>query len=180
MSRQLNDPATYAGTAVGMSSDIADRPLRLRLYPDAVLRKIAQPVRHVDGHVADLARDMLDLMHQHEGIGLAAPQVGVLVRLIVVDIGEGPLGIVNPQVLPASDLADRMREGCLSLPDVTVEIGRTQTIEVRGLDPTGAELHFDARGLMARVVQHEVDHLQGLLICDYAATLADPTADATQ
>jgi len=180
MLRQHNDPATHTGTTVGMSSDIADRPLRLRLYPDAVLREIAQPVRHVDGQVADLAHDMLGLMHQHEGIGLAAPQVGLLVRLIVADIGEGPLAIVNPHITPVADMADRMSEGCLSLPEVSVEIDRTQAIEVRGQDPTGTLLHFEAGGLLARVIQHEVDHLQGVLICDYAATLADPTSNATQ
>jgi peptide deformylase len=134
----------------------------------------------MDRHVSDLARDMVDLMHRHEGIGLAAPQVGLLVRLIVADIGEGLLGIVNPQVMPVTDVKDSMNEGCLSLPDVSVEIDRKQAVEVRGMDPTGGPLHFEARGLLARVIQHEVDHLEGILICDYATAPGERPQGITQ
>ena len=178
--RQPGGPAPAVGITVDMTCDIACRPLRLRLYPDTVLRQIAQPIRNVDANVADLARDMLDLMRRHNGIGLAAPQVGLLSRLILVDVGQQPLAIINPQFTPMADTTGRMSEGCLSLPDVEVEVDRKHSIEVRGLDPTGAALHFEASGLLARVIQHEVDHLQGVLICDYAPAPVHAPEAATQ
>lgn len=149
----------------GSCSNVVRRPLHLRLYPDAVLRQVAQPIQDVNRHIAALARDMLQLMRECRGIGLAAPQVGLLVRLIVADIGDGPVAVVNPRIAP-SGAQERMIEGCLSLPDVYVDIARDSVLEVRGLAPDGAHLHFQARGLLARVIQHEVDHLQGVLICD--------------
>lgn len=109
---------------------------------------------------------MLELMRAHHGIGLAAPQIGLLVRLIVADIGEGPVCLLNPLLTPAPP-RDRMTEGCLSLPGVAVEVERARIVEVRGLDPPGSPVHFEARGLLARVLQHEVDHLDGVLIVDY-------------
>jgi peptide deformylase len=114
---------------------------------------------------------MLELMRAHHGIGLATPQIGLLVRLIVADIGDGPVCLVNPLLTPAPP-RDRMTEGCLSLPGVVVEIERPQIVEVRGLDQSGAPVHFEARGLLARVLQHEVDHLEGVLIVDYPAATA--------
>jgi len=121
--------------------------------------------------VEALARDMLALMHAHQGIGLAAPQVGQSVRLIVADIGEGPVCLVNPSLTPAPP-RDRMTEGCLSLPGVLVEIERAQIVEVCGFDQSGSPVHFEARGLLARALQHEVDHLNGVLIIDYPAAPA--------
>jgi len=154
-----SDPGRFA-------ADLSQRPLRLRLYPDSVLRAMCEPMRAVDRKVADLARDMLELMHRYEGIGLAAPQVGLLVQVIVADIGEGPVCVVDPTLTPTGR-TDRMTEGCLSLPGVYVEVEREIAVEVRGLAPTGAPVHFEASGLMARVLQHEVDHLHGVLISDY-------------
>jgi peptide deformylase len=148
--------------------DIKHRPLRLRLYPDSVLRETAEPIRKADRHVAALAKDMLALMQTNHGIGLAAPQVGLPVRLIVADVGEGALAVVNP-ILVAADASDWMSEGCLSIPGVFVEIERKTSIEVRGGRPDGGKLHFEATGLLARVIQHEVDHLQGVLIWDYVS-----------
>ncbi len=152
------------------TSDLNRRPLRLRLYPDQVLRQIAMPVKRIDRRTERLARDMLELMHRHQGIGLAAPQVGLLIQLIVADVGQGPICVVNPQLAPSDPDRDRMSEGCLSLPDVFVEIERQRRVEIRGRSPDGSPLHFDAEGLMARVIQHEADHLRGVLICDYAGS----------
>jgi len=149
------------------TADLTRRPLRLRLYPDSMLREICQPVRAFRRDVGGLVRDMLELMHRHAGIGLAAPQVGLLVQAIVADIGEEPVCVINPSLTPTGTI-DRMTEGCLSLPGVFVEIEREIAVEVRGLDPAGSPVHFEAKGLMARVLQHEVDHLHGVLICDYA------------
>jgi peptide deformylase len=141
-------------------------PLRLRIFPDPVLRAVARPLELVGHDVGTLAEKLLQFMRAHHGIGLAAPQVGLSVRLIVADIGEGPVCLVNPVVAPVG-LPDRMVEGCLSLPDVTVEVERASAIEVHGFDPTGKPRRFTARGLLARVLQHEVDHLDGRLIIDH-------------
>jgi peptide deformylase len=151
--------------------DLDRRPLRLRLFPDPALRGQARPLARFGRAPEALARAMLELMHAHHGIGLAAPQIGLPVRLIVADIGEGPVCLVNPLLSP-SPARDCMTEGCLSLPGVEVEIERSRIVEVRGLDPSGTPVHFEARGLLARVLQHEVDHLDGVLIIDYPAATA--------
>ena len=156
------DPARRAFDA------LAHRPLRLRLYPDAVLREVAVPIDWFDQRLSELAGDMYQLMRRHRGIGLAAPQVGLDVRLFVADVGDGPFCVVNPRLVLLSDQCDNMVEGCLSLPDVQVDIRRRQRIEVIGRDTDGRLVHMEGTGLKARVIQHEVDHLDGLLICDYA------------
>lgn len=157
--------------------DIRQRPLRLRLYPDEALRGVARHVDACDHHVDALAGDMLELMQRHRGIGLAAPQVGLRLRLIVADIGEGPLAVVNPFVVPVGLDTDVMAEGCLSLPGVELGIRRVLSIELHGADPSGKPLHLELKGLMARVVQHEVDHLDGILICDYPPPVPDVLRD---
>lgn len=154
-------------------NDIRQRPLRLRLYPDEALRGMAKQIDECDHHVDALAGDMLELMHRHKGIGLAAPQVGLRLRVIVADIGEGPLAVVNPFVVPVDLDSDVMAEGCLSLPGVQLDLRRLSRIELHGADPSGISLHVELKGLMARVVQHEVDHLDGILICDYPPPVPD-------
>lgn len=153
--------------------DIRQRPLRLRLYPDQSLRGVAKHVEACDRHVDALAGDMLEVMHRHKGIGLAAPQVGLRLRVIVADIGDGPLAVVNPLVVPVGLDSDVMAEGCLSLPGVQLDLRRLMHIELHGADPSGNPLHVELKGLMARVVQHEVDHLDGILICDYPPPVPD-------
>jgi len=172
MPRQTDRREPFASRPRAFSADLSRRPLQLRLYPDFVLREVCRPLHDMRRDVADLARDMLELMHQHAGIGLAAPQVGLLVQVIVADIGEDPVCLANPRLLPTGH-TDRMTEGCLSLPEVYVEVEREAAVEVRGLDPTGRPVHFEVQGLMARVLQHEVDHLHGVLICDYAGGCED-------
>jgi peptide deformylase len=142
----------------------------LRLFPDPVLREIARPLERRGRAVEALACDMLELMRAHHGIGLAAPQVGLPVRLIVADIGEGPVCLVNPSLTPAP-MRDRRMEGCLSLPGVHREVERAYVVEARGLDLRGSPVHFEAQGLLARVLQHEVDHLEGILIVDYPTAI---------
>jgi peptide deformylase len=141
--------------------------LVLRLFPDAVLRQQCLSIDDFGPRLQRFADDMVGLMKERRGIGLAAPQVGVLVRLIVVDNDKGPICIVNP-TFQGSDASNMMTEGCLSLPDITVEIQRRTMIEVRGRTPQGKCLCLGAQGLLARVIQHEVDHLNGRLICDYS------------
>ena len=138
----------------------------IKLYPDSVLREKALPVDNVDGDISKLIDGMAEIMYSYQGIGLAAPQVGVLKRVIIADIGDGLLSMVNPEILEKGD-EDRLEEGCLSLPNIQVEIERKKMISVRGISQEGKEITLELNGLMARVIQHEIDHLNGILIIDY-------------
>jgi peptide deformylase len=142
------------------------RPLALVFHPDPVLRTVCEPVDTFDSTLRDVAEEMLALMHHHEGIGLAAPQVGLRQRLIVASIANHRLVLVNPEILAASGPRDFV-EGCLSLPGVQANVRRPERIRVAGYDAHGRRRSFGAVGLWARVVQHEVDHLNGVLILDY-------------
>jgi peptide deformylase len=141
---------------------------QLKLYPDYILRSKSVPVDNVDGSVRDLMDGLAEVMYTYKGIGLAAPQVGVLKRVIIADIGEGLLTLANPEII-VQEGEDRLVEGCLSLPDIQVDIARAQSIFVQGISPAGDEIKQEVSGLMARVIQHEVDHLDGRLIIDYAS-----------
>ena len=110
---------------------------------------------------------MFEMMYISQGIGLAAPQVGISKRAIVVDVGEGPMGLINPIIVEKKG-SEVGKEGCLSLPEVMVEIKRAQWIKYRGLDREGKLVEREAEGLLARAIQHEIDHLDGRLILDYA------------
>jgi len=142
------------------------RALRLKLYPDAILREKARPVEIFDYVLEDFVKDMLAVMRAHKGIGLAAPQVGLLLRVIIAEVGNGPVCVINPQITCGVE-TDTMAEGCLSMPGVHVEVKRSTRMEIRGKDPGGKEIRLEAEGLLARVLQHEADHLEGTLICDY-------------
>jgi len=146
--------------------NLRQRPLALRLYPDPVLRQETTRVIMFDGHLDRFLRDMVRFMKERNGIGLAAPQVGVLKRVIVADVGDGPLGLINPEIVKQEGSATNL-EGCLSFPGVVVEVPRNTCIEVAGQDVRGHRVEFEAIGLLARVLQHEIDHLDGKLICDY-------------
>jgi len=139
-------------------------------HPDPVLRAKAVPVRNVDGHVERMLANMADTMYAFKGVGLAAPQIGVSKRLVVADIGNGLLRLVNPEILRASG-QERGTEGCLSLPGLWGEVDRATEIVVRCLDQKGQEMRFRATGFLARVLQHEIDHLDGILFIDRAVSL---------
>jgi peptide deformylase len=144
--------------------------------PDPILRKVATPVERIDDDLRRLADDMLETMYEAPGIGLAAPQVGVSRRLVVIDVSEkdgekAPLVLINPQILHRADEMSVYEEGCLSIPDVKVEIERPSEVEVRFLDRNGKEHIVRADGLLATAVQHEIDHLDGRLIIDFLSRL---------
>jgi peptide deformylase len=150
---------------------LARREAALRLirkYGDPVLRSRAVPVQRFDAALADEVRRMGQLMHDALGIGLAATQVGVMHRVLVyrVDPDAPVAGLVNPEVEWVSDETEAMGEGCLSLPNVHVEVVRPVHARIRALDEHGDELLVEASGLEARVLQHEIDHLNGVLILD--------------
>ncbi|MDI6451504.1 peptide deformylase [Anaerobaca lacustris] len=151
---------------ISSSRPIAPPPLSLRLYPDSVLRSVCHPVEHFDEWLTDVVEEMLALMRLHGGIGLAAPQVGIARRLFVAQVNRRSLCLINP-VLVGRDGSDRMTEGCLSLPHVEVNVERNLQIEVQGFNTRGQGQRQKFSGLWARVVQHEMDHLDGILIYDY-------------
>lgn len=139
--------------------------LQIRLYPDPVLREPASPVDVVDDTIRKLVADMEETMRAAPGIGLAAPQVGVQRRVLVYDVGEGLQTLVNPEILDRSgEVTDD--EGCLSIPGLAYPVSRAQRVRVGGLDAGGAEVEREVEDLEARVVQHEVDHLDGILFLD--------------
>ncbi len=115
---------------------------------------------------------MAEIICTHHGIGLAAPQVGVLQRVILADIGNGLITLVNPEIIEGEGEV-RLEEGCLSLPDIKVEISRKRSILVRGISPEEKEVKQEWSSLAARIIQHEIDHLNGLLIIDYARLLRE-------
>ncbi|MFA6978610.1 MAG: peptide deformylase [Ignavibacteriaceae bacterium] len=138
----------------------------LKIYPDPVLRKIALPVNKIDHVTRHLLKNMSEIMYAHRAIGLAAPQVGASKRVVITDIGEGLILMINPEILSGFG-EEQMEEGCLSLPDTTVKVSRIETLFVRYLDQNEKGKEREFKGLAARVIQHEVDHLNGVLIIDH-------------
>jgi peptide deformylase len=142
-------------------------------YPDARLRNKARPVQQVDDALRTLVDDMFETMYQAPGIGLAATQVNVGKRLLVIDISEekdSPLCFINPQILE-KDGEEQMEEGCLSVPGIFEKVTRADRIRVRALDRDGEPFEIDADGLLAVCIQHEIDHLDGKLFVDYLSSL---------
>ena len=138
--------------------------------PDPVLREIAKPVPNVTSNIQKLLRDMADTMYDAGGVGLAAPQIGISKRVIVVDPHDEETGLiemVNPEIISA-DGEQLGPEGCLSIPGLNGEVVRKQSITVKGLDYNGNELIIEAEDFLARIFQHEIDHLNGILFTDIA------------
>jgi peptide deformylase len=145
--------------------------------PDPILRKVSAPVEHIDEQIRKLAGDMLDTMYAAPGVGLAAVQVGVPRRVIVLDTAKGddepprPLVMINPQIVALGKDMREHEEGCLSIPDVRIDIERPSSVTVRFLDREGKPQELVAKGLLATAIQHEIDHLNGRLIIDFLSRL---------
>ncbi|MHB1509901.1 MAG: peptide deformylase [Acidimicrobiales bacterium] len=138
----------------------------IRVFGDPVLRQRAREVENLDGRVARLAQDMIETMHAAPGVGLAATQVGIERRLFVYDVGDGPQTIVNPVVSEARGEWD-FEEGCLSVPGLHWNIVRPKEVHLTGFDLDGKEISIDADEYLARVFQHEIDHLDGVLLLEH-------------
>lgn len=134
-------------------------------YPDPVLRKKAAPVGRITPEIQDFIARMGDLMYDSNGVGLAAPQVGIALRIIVVDAGDGLQGLINPQI-HLSEGSQTGSEGCLSLPRLYGEVTRADRVTVRALNEKGRKVSLSGEGLWARAMQHEIDHLDGVLFTD--------------
>lgn len=144
--------------------------------PDPILRKISEPVERVDAETLRLMDDMLETMYAAPGIGLAAIQVGVPRRIVVIDASKegeprAPQCFVNPQIVALGSTTRPYEEGCLSIPDVLVDIERPATVTVSYIDREGKQQELEADGLLATALQHEIDHLDGHLIIDFLSRL---------
>lgn len=150
--------------------------LPIVILPDPILRTQSTPVERVDDDLRRLIDDMLETMYAAPGIGLAAIQVGVPRRLLVLDVTDkdeprNPIAMVNPQIVALGDVVKPYEEGCLSIPDVLVDIERPASVRVRYTDRDGKPAELAAEGLLATAIQHEMDHLDGRLIIDYLSRL---------
>jgi peptide deformylase len=138
----------------------------IRTFGDPVLKSRATPVKDFDESLERLAEDMFKVMRENEGMGLAGNQIGRLKRIFVVAYEDEEYVVVNPKIEESSDEVEEDVEGCLSIPEVRVEVERPAAVIVSGQDITGAPIRIEAEGILARAFQHEIDHLDGVLILD--------------
>jgi len=149
---------------------------RILIAPHPLLKLKARPVERIDDEIRRLMDDMLETMYRAPGIGLAAPQIGVSLRVVVIDLAKkdeppAPMRLVNPEITWRSEEQVVMEEGCLSLPEQFAEVTRPAAVKVRFLDERGEEREIAADGMLARCLQHEVDHLDGILFVDRLSPL---------
>ncbi len=150
---------------------------RIITLPEPLLKTVSKPVARVDDDVRALFDDMLDTMYDAPGIGLAAVQIGVPSRLVVLDVVKdedaprNPICFVNPEIVWASEELSEYEEGCLSIPEVYDKVTRPSEVKVRFLDREGSEQEMHCSGLLATCIQHEIDHLNGVLFIDYLSRL---------
>lgn len=146
--------------------------LKIYTYGEPILRKVARPVRDINEAIQKLAEDMMAAMEALEGVGLAATQVGVLDRVIVVNPKEGrePFTLINPEII-SREGEDILEEGCLSIPGLREKVKRSHRVLVKGRDLNGKEMSLEGEGLVARILEHEVDHLNGILFIDHLSLI---------
>lgn len=159
LDEEITDPEQEARRRLALS--------QIRQYPDSALRLEAKPVEQFDESLQHLVARMKSLMHDARGIGLAATQVGVVKRLFVFQLDDDvDVALVNPEVVERSEETESSDEGCLSLQGITVPVDRSLAVTISGRDEQGEEVRLELEGIEARVVQHELDHLDGVLIID--------------
>lgn len=150
----------------------------IRTTPDPVLRQKAKPVRHINAAVREMLDLMGKVMYAGNGVGLAAPQVGFSKRAIVYDVGEGLHELINPEITRVSPERVTDLEGCLSVPGLWGDVERYETVQVTGFDRNGHRVWVEASGLEARAIQHEIDHLDGVLFTDKATNVREIKPDS--
>ncbi|MHC8491175.1 peptide deformylase [Thalassospira sp. SM2505] len=146
------------------------------IVPDPRLKKECEPVTDVNDEIRTLLDDMLETMYAAPGIGLAAPQIGVMKRVVVMDVSDDkdkpePMKLINPEIIWESEDTSVYQEGCLSIPEQYADVERPAEVGVRYLDENGKEHEIEAEGLLATCIQHEIDHLDGVLFTDYLSAL---------
>jgi peptide deformylase len=137
----------------------------IRIKGDPILRKISKVVKNIDARTQVLIDDMLDTMYEANGVGLAAPQVGILKRIAVIDIGDGPIILINPEIVEANGEVND-KEGCLSVPNQEGNVIRPQYVKVKAQDREGNPMEIQGENFLARALCHEIDHLNGILYTD--------------
>ncbi len=138
---------------------------QLRYEGDPILRKKSKEVTEINDKIRTLLEDMVETMYEHEGVGLAAPQVGILRRVVVIDVGDGPIKLINPEIIhKEGEFIDA--EGCLSIPGRAGTVKRPVRVKVKYLDENGEEKTIEGTGLLAKALCHEIDHLDGILFID--------------
>jgi peptide deformylase len=145
--------------------------LDIRVLGDPILRQSTEPVQEITNELRTLVADMFETMHHARGIGLAAPQVGRTERLAVIEIEGEPLVVINPEIVETSSGKVKAEEGCLSIPDIYADVERSKDVVVRAMDLEGDTYEIQATELLARCLQHEIDHLDGKLFLDYLSVL---------
>ncbi len=140
---------------------------QIREYGDEILRKKAREVEVIDDKIRELIEDMLETMHKYNGVGLAAPQVGILKRIVVIDLYDGnePLRLINPKILKTKGTQE-VEEGCLSFPNQYAKMIRPEEVTAEALNEKGEKIKIKAKGLLAQAISHELDHLDGILFID--------------
>ncbi|WP_077367345.1 peptide deformylase [Anaerosalibacter sp. Marseille-P3206] len=138
---------------------------QLRYSEDPILRKKSREITDINDRIITLLDDMAETMYESEGVGLAAPQVGVLRRVVVIDVGDGLLKLINPEIIETNG-ASIDYEGCLSVPGVSGKVERPEKVKIKYLDLDGNEKELEGTGLLARAMCHEIDHLNGILFID--------------
>ena len=151
--------------------------LDIHVLGSPVLREETAPVAEVTDEIRQLVRDMFETMYVAKGIGLAAPQVGRRERVAVIDVDDKPFAIINPEIVHSEGTV-RGEEGCLSIPEVYGDVERSARVVVRGLNERGEPIEVEGTELLARCLQHEIDHLHGRLFIDYLSTLKKRSAKA--
>jgi len=149
--------------------------LGITKYGNPVLRKVAEPVTEINDEIKKIVNDMLDTLYASEGVGIAAPQIGISKRIIIIDTNPTeasvkPLVIINPEIVEVSGEI-KEQEGCLSIPDVRGEVKRYERVVVEGLDLDGNKIRVEGTDLLARALQHEIDHINGKLFIDHLSKL---------
>jgi len=142
--------------------------LKIKLFGSAVLKKKSRPVKEVTPYHREMLKEMARLMYAQSGVGLAAPQVGINETMIVVDIGNNLYKLINPKIIKKEG-SQALEEGCLSIPGVCIKVKRARKIKLKAQDEDAKPVYLEAQDLFACVLQHEIDHLQGKLIVDYAS-----------
>lgn len=146
--------------------------LEIRKFGDPVLRKVSAPVEKIDEKIEQLLNDMAETMYDAPGVGLAAPQVGVNLRIVTIDVDGKLRKIINPKIIDSSNEEEIVEEGCLSVPTVYEKVKRPITVKVKYTNEKGEEVMEETDGLLARAFQHEIDHLNGVVFVDKISSLA--------
>lgn len=144
--------------------------LEIKKAGEKVLKEICLPVEKIDRHLKQILDDMAETMYKENGVGLAAPQIGLPIRVVVIDIGDGLIELINPKIVKFEG-SEKDTEGCLSIPDIFGEVERYSKVTVEGLNRRGKQQHIVGEGLLARALQHELDHLDGILFIDRAESI---------